>query len=91
METILLKQVWARDFGLIQLRIAGIGLTGSTKIDNSRQTTPPLFGVPGRMKDAIDAHLPTGILVKNGVRKSPNQSTAVFFVDFCIQLGHAAN
>jgi hypothetical protein len=61
------------------------GLTGSAKIGNSSQTAPPLFWVAGRMKDAVDDHLPTGILVKNGVRKSPNQCTAILLVDFCIQ------
>ena len=43
------------------------------------------------MKDAVDEHFSTGILVKNGIWKSPNQCPAILFVSFRVEFGRTTN
>jgi len=55
------------------------------------QATAPFLWIPGCMEDAVDCHLPTGILVKDGVRKPPQQRPTVLLVDFRVEFGYATN
>jgi hypothetical protein len=43
------------------------------------------------MKDAVDEHLSTGILLKNGIWKSPNQCPMILLVNFRVEFGHTTN
>jgi len=45
-------------------------LPDSAMLGKSQQATVPLLWIPGCMEDAVDCHLPTGVLVKDGVRKT---------------------
>jgi hypothetical protein len=65
--------------------------SGSAMLGKSQQATAPLLWIPGCMEDTVDCHLPTGILVKDGVRKSPQQRPTILLMDFRVEFGHATN
>jgi len=66
-------------------------LTGLAMLSKSHQAIAPLLWIPGCMKDAIDGHLPTSILLKDGVRKSPYQCSTILLVDFSVEFRRATN
>ena len=66
-------------------------LTGSAMLSKSHQAIAPLLWVPECMEDAVDGHLPTSVLVKDGVRKSPHQCPTILLVDFRVEFRHATN
>ncbi len=55
----------------------------------SYQAIAPFLWVPGCMEDAVDGHLPTSVLVKDGVRKSPHQCPTILLMDFRVEFRHA--
>ena len=66
-------------------------LTGSVMFSKSHQAIAPLLWVPGCMEDAVDGNLPTDVLVKDGVWKSPHQCPTILLVDFSVEFRHATN
>ena len=73
------------------LLYSDISLLVRAMLGKSHQATVPLLWIPGCMEDAVDCHLPTGVLVKDGVRKSPQQRPTVLLVDFRVEFGHTTN
>ena len=66
-------------------------LTGSAILSKSHQAIAPLLWVSRCMEDAVDGHLPTSVLVKDGVWESPHQCPTILFVDFSVKFRHATN
>ncbi len=64
-------------------------LTGSAMLSKSYQAIAPFLWVPGCMEDAVDGHLPTSVLVKDGVQKSPHQCPTILLMDFRVEFRHA--
>ena len=66
-------------------------LIGSAMLRKSYQAIMPLLWIPGCMEDAVDGHLPTSVLIKDGVWKSPHQCPTILLVDFSVEFRHATN
>ncbi len=45
----------------------------------------PFFWIPGCMKDAVNEHLTTYVLVKNGIWESPYQCPTILIMNFRIE------
>ena len=63
----------------------------SLMLSKSQQAIAPLLWVLGCMEDAVEGHLPTSVLVKDGVRKSPHQRPTILLADFRVEFRHATN